>query len=89
MGATEFAEVGKTLEGFNDWIKSKSEGFKFAEEQFAKESVPINRMKVMQVLMEGLEPIAGSRERAAKFMNAVLQGEKTVKSATGREIPMS
>jgi len=88
LGKTEQAEITGTLNSFTGWLRNKSEGFKRAEDMYAKEIQPINQMKVGQALVKKLEPKLGAEERATQFATAIENANKLVKTQTGKTRPL-
>lgn len=56
INATKQSEIMDSLESFNEFLKKKSSAYRFADEEFAKASVPIKRGKVSRGLEKKLFP---------------------------------
>lgn len=82
LGATQQKEIAKTLDSFTGWLRKKSPGFAKAEDQFRKDSIPINKMAVGKQLKDALSDSLGKQTPAA-FAKAMKDSAKTLKRATG------
>ena len=83
LGKAQQDAVEKTRADFVEWLTAKSPEYKYARDQFASMSKPINRMEVLQYLKARLNPALGNRESAAAFATAAEDAPKTLKKATG------
>lgn len=83
LGKAQQDAVEKTRSDFVEWLTAKSPEYRYARDQFASMSRPINRMEVLQYLKARLNPALGNRESAAAFATAAEDAPKTLKKATG------
>ncbi len=75
------AELEGTRKSFVDWLSNKSPEWRDARQQYAADSMPINRMEVGQYLESKLgSPL--NAERGGVFAQAVRDAPGTIKRAT-------
>ena len=85
LGGAQKAAIASTRQGFINELLSVPEYAK-ARADFAAQSVPINKMKVGQALLDAaMEPVTEGATRAGTFARAVEEAPKTIKKATGQE----
>lgn len=68
--ATRESEILNTLDQFNDFLKAKSSAYRYADEEFAKASIPIKRGKVSRELEAKLFP-EGRIRAGATYIKAI------------------
>jgi hypothetical protein len=79
---TEKRAVQKVKTKMGDWMRKKNNLYEVARAEYAKQSEPINRMKVGQELKKALIGPA-EQERATSFLGAMREAPRTLKRATG------
>jgi hypothetical protein len=85
LGGAQKSAIASTRQEFIDQLLSVPEYAK-ARADFAAQSVPINKMKVGQALLDAaMEPVTEGATRAGTFARAVEEAPKTIKKATGQE----
>lgn len=67
-----------------DWLKNKNPQYKVAMDDFAKNSEPINQMKVGQYLQDRLRPAMDASERPNAFAEALRNAPATIKRSSGQ-----
>ena len=65
-----------------DWLAQRNRAYEVARAEFARQSVPINRMQVGQELRDALVE-ASLKERPGPFQTAMRNAPRTIKRATG------
>jgi hypothetical protein len=83
IDAAEKEALVKTKEGLLSWIAGKSPGYEAARQQFARESVPIDQMRVGQLLEQKLVTPLEASQRPAAFAQGMRDAEGTVRRAIG------
>lgn len=81
---TEAMEIGSTRNEFVKWLGKRSPGWAAARDQYAADSVPVNRMEIGKVLGSALDTPTGVGERPASFANALENARLTQKKAGGQ-----
>jgi hypothetical protein len=81
--ATEAMEIGNTRNEFVKWLSKRSPGWATARDQYAADSLPVNRMQIGGLLGKSLDTPTGVGERAGMFGNAMENARLTQKKANG------
>jgi len=88
LAKTKEAEMTNTVEAFNDWIRSRSEGFARTEDWYKQQIKPINQIEAGIKLREGLKPKLGEKVADRQFITTFekMQKKGKLKDLTPEQI---
>lgn len=88
LGKNDKAAIVQNKEQLLSWLETRIPEYGQASEAWAKGSKPINQMEIGKALMDKMSPAlsdhgALGKETAAKYAQALRNGDQTAKAATG------